>query len=162
MNEKRPPHHVRLAADICVYRQAGDEIQFLLIRRAKPPFEGCWALPGGRLEADETLDQCASRELLEETGLRAVELRHLANFSEPMRDPRERTVSAAYIARVADDAKAVAATDAVAVEWFLTSSLPELAFDHHLILRKALDFLRGHLGLPASEQLINTPGGAGE
>ena len=162
MNKKRPPHHVRIAADICVYRQAGDEIQFLLIRRAKPPFEGCWALPGGRLEADETIDQCASRELLEETGLRAVELQFFANFSEPMRDPRERTVSAAYIARVADDAKAVAATDADAAEWFSISSLPALAFDHHRILQKASDVLQRNLGQLVYGHGMDTPGDAGE
>lgn len=127
---------VRLAVDICVFRrrEAGHEV--LLIRRDKAPFKGSWALPGGRLEADETLDECAVRELEEETGLRPGPLRHFANFSDPDRDPRERTVSAAYIARVASDAKVTAGSDAAAVAWFPVLELPPLAFDHRLILQE--------------------------
>lgn len=138
MKKSDTPHLARLAADICVLRRVDDEVQLLLIQRGKPPFEGYWALPGGRLEADETLDQCAARELLEETGLRPILLRHFANFSDPQRDPRERTVSAAYVARVEDGAKVVAGSDAAEAKWFSITSLPPLAFDHPMIVKTGL------------------------
>lgn len=133
-----PAHYARLATDICVFRQADVSLQILLILRKKAPFEGCWALPGGRLEADETLDQCAVRELQEETGLTPVFIQQFANFSDPQRDSRERTVSAAYIACAATDAVVVAGSDAAFARWFLITSLPALAFDHALILQEGL------------------------
>ena len=138
MKKPDTAHYVRLAVDICVFRKVDLDIQVLLIQRRKYPFQGSWALPGGRLEADESLDQCAVRELLEETGLHAISIRHFANFSEPHRDPRERTVAAAYIARVASDAEVVAGSDASMAKWFSTSDLPPLAFDHKQILQIAL------------------------
>lgn len=127
-------HYLRMAADVCALRRVNGELQILLIRRAKDPFKGCWALPGGRLEADENLDQCAARELEEETGLRAENIRQFATFSEPLRDPRERTVSACYIAWIAESACVRAATDAAEARWFPMSALPKLAFDHANIL----------------------------
>lgn len=142
MKKSGTAHYVRLAADICVFRSLDLDIQTLLIQRRKSPFQGSWALPGGRLEADESLDQCAARELLEETGLRAISLKHFVNFSDPVRDPRERTVAAAYIARVAIDAEVVAGSDASRAKWFSTSDLPPLAFDHKQILQTALTSLR--------------------
>lgn len=131
-------HYLRMAADICALRRLDNDLQILLIRRAKDPYKGCWALPGGRLEADENLDQCAVRELEEETGLRAENIWQFATFSEPLRDPRERTVSACYIAWIADSACAQAASDAAEARWFSFSALPELAFDHDKILEACL------------------------
>jgi 8-oxo-dGTP diphosphatase len=131
-------HYLRMAADVCALRRVNGELQILLIRRAKDPFKGCWALPGGRLEADENLDQCAVRELEEETGLRAENIRQFATFSEPLRDSRERTVSACYIAWIAESACAQAATDAEEARWFPVNALPELAFDHAKVLKACL------------------------
>ena len=132
-------HLLRIAADVCLFRQKNGELQVLLIRRAKAPFAGCWALPGGRLEADETIDACAARELLEETRLHPAWIRHFANYSEPDRDPRERTVSAAYVAFAVDSAAdATAGSDAAAVSWYQVSALPQLAFDHEVILSDAV------------------------
>jgi 8-oxo-dGTP diphosphatase len=130
-----------MAADICALRRLNGDLQILLIRRAKDPFKGCWALPGGRLEADENLDQCAARELEEETGLRAESLRQFATFSEPLRDPRERTVSACYVAWIADTACVQAATDAAEARWFSFRALPALAFDHAEVLTACLRFI---------------------
>jgi 8-oxo-dGTP diphosphatase len=135
-------HYLRMASDICALRRLDGELQILLIRRAKDPFKGCWALPGGRLEADENLDQCAVRELEEETGLKADSVRQFATFSEPLRDPRERTVSACYTAWIADDAVAQAASDATEVQWFSLSALPELAFDHDKVIEACLSSIK--------------------
>jgi 8-oxo-dGTP diphosphatase len=142
MTEPIDDHRVRLAADICVLRSMDGNQQILLIRRGNPPFKGSWALPGGRLEANETLDQCAIRELLEETDLNPTSIDHFANFSDPQRDPRERTVSAAYIAWVASDACPRAGSDAAQIRWFSTSALPPLAFDHDLIIQTCISVLR--------------------
>lgn len=134
-------HYLRMAADICALRRLDGDLQVLLIRRGKDPFKGCWALPGGRLEADENLDQCAVRELLEETGLHPESIRQFATFSEPQRDPRERTVSACYVAWINSTAKVQASSDAAAAGWFPVSSLPDLAFDHGEILETCLSAL---------------------
>jgi 8-oxo-dGTP diphosphatase len=141
MSAANKAHRLRMAADICVLHRLDGVLQVLLIRRAKDPFKGCWALPGGRLEADETLDQCAVRELREETGLHPKSIRQCAIFSEPRRDPRERTVSAAYVAWVDDISEMKAGSDAAVAAWFSTSSLPDLAFDHQMILETCLSDL---------------------
>lgn len=138
MNLTFSGHYMRVAADICALRRSDGELKILLIRRAKDPFKGSWALPGGRLESDENLDQCAVRELEEETGLKVESIRQFATFSEPLRDPRERTVSACYLAWIADDADAQAASDATEVRWFSCNALPELAFDHDEVLKACL------------------------
>ncbi len=138
MGNAGSPHYVRLASDICVFKKSDSGLQLLLIQRRKAPFKGDWALPGGRLEADEDLDQCATRELLEETGLASVFIKHFANFSAPQRDPRERTVSAAYIAQASADAVISAGSDASRVAWVPVSSLPPWAFDHDQIGLSAL------------------------
>ncbi len=141
MSAANQAHRLRMAADICVLHRLDGILQVLLIRRAKGPFKGCWALPGGRLEADENLDQCAVRELREETGLRPESIRQVATFSDPGRDPRERTVSAVYVARVAESAAVRAGSDAKEAVWFTVSSLPDLAFDHKTILETCLSTL---------------------
>lgn len=141
MSNMDKAHRLRMAADICALRRLDGDLQVLLIRRGKDPFKGCWALPGGRLEADENLDQCAVRELREETGLNPESIRQFATFSEPLRDPRERTVSAAYIAWIADTSEINAGSDATVAAWFSISSLPDLAFDHATILEACLSTL---------------------
>jgi len=144
-------HQVRLAADICVFRQRDGLMEILLIKRLKPPFAEEWALPGGHLEAGENLDACAIRELHEETGLRPQSIEHFANFSDPSRDPRGRTVSAAYVAIVSDNSdQAVAGSDAKDACWFSVSSLPGLAFDHELIICRALVWQAGFNARKAS------------
>lgn len=126
-----------LTAD-CVVSDGDGRV--LLVRRGNEPFKGCWALPGGFMEMDETIEQCAVRELREETGLHAtVEMLRLVGvFSVPGRDPRGRTVTAAYALSLPDAvSKAKAGDDAAALDWFPLSALPPLAFDHADILRAA-------------------------
>ena len=111
----------------------------LLIKRGHAPFEGCWAFPGGFLEMDETLEQCARRELKEETGLEAPEhLEELRSFSTVDRDPRGRTITVAFMAEM-PLREVRGADDAAEACWFPLDQLPPLAFDHEDILRVALE-----------------------
>jgi 8-oxo-dGTP diphosphatase len=108
----------------------------LLIRRKNEPYAGAWALPGGFIEMGETLEQSARRELREETGVEIAELVQLQTFGDPGRDPRGRTISVAFLARV-DSVEAKAADDAAEAAWFALDALPALAFDHDQILALA-------------------------
>ncbi len=117
--------------------------QVLLVRRKNPPFRNLWALPGGFLEMDESLQESALRELHEETGISDVKLTQIGAFGNPNRDPRGRVITIAYLGIVkSEQQKAVAGSDASEVAWFSTSDLPELAFDHNDILKKALKELK--------------------
>lgn len=114
----------------------------LLIRRKKPPFEGKWALPGGFIEIDETLEASARRELTEETGVNVGKLVQLATFGDPGRDPRGRTISVVYLARVnAKQIQPRAGDDAAETGWFSLHRPPPLAFDHRQILAQARAYL---------------------
>src|SRR5213593_236457 len=130
--------------DCVVFGFDEGELKVLLIERALEPFKGKWALPGGFVRVDETLDQAARRELNEEAGLKNVFLEQLYTFGEVDRDPRERIVTVAYYALVklaAHETKA--ATDAADARWFPISKIPKLAFDHAPILATALTRLKG-------------------
>ena len=133
-----------LTVDCVVFGFDGGELKVLLIQRGLEPFKGSWALPGGFVRVEETIDDAARRELLEETGLKNVFLEQLYTFGTVDRDPRERVVSVAHYALVKlSDHTAKAATDAAHAEWFPISRLPELAFDHKEIVALALARLRG-------------------
>jgi 8-oxo-dGTP diphosphatase len=133
-----------LTVDCVVFGFDGGDLQVLLIRRGLPPFKDKWALPGGFVRGEETLDEAARRELEEETGLREVFLEQIYTFGSVKRDPRERVVSVAYFALVKPGA-VNAATDAAEAKWFSVRGLPSLAFDHVDILSTALTRLRGKL-----------------
>jgi len=133
-----------LTVDCVVFGLDEDELQVLLIRRGLEPFLGDWALPGGFVHVDESLDAAALRELEEETGLRKLFLEQLFTFGAPARDPRERVVTVAYYALVKlSEHKVRAATDAADAAWFGISDLPTLGFDHAEIVELALTRLRG-------------------
>jgi 8-oxo-dGTP diphosphatase len=108
----------------------------LLIKRAKDPFAGTWALPGGFVAQNERLIDAARRELVEETGVTVTDLEQLYAAGDPGRDPRGWTVSVVFFARV-DMMDAKGADDADAAEWFRLDQLPPLAFDHADILKRA-------------------------
>src|SRR5687768_16100271 len=115
-----------LTVDCVVFGFDEGELKVLLIERALEPFKGKWALPGGFVRVDETVDDAARRELAEETGLKDVFLEQLYTFGAVNRDPRERVVSVAYFALVklaAHDTKA--ATDAAEARWFPISKVPK-------------------------------------
>src|SRR5437879_4429768 len=133
-----------LTVDCVVFGFDDGELKVLLIERGLEPFKGRWALPGGFVRVQETLDDAARRELAEETGLKKVFLEQLFTFGDLDRDPRERVVSVAYYALVKlSDHRAKAATDAANAEWFRVSELPKLAFDHADIVATALARLKG-------------------
>ncbi len=138
-----PYPHPAVTTDIAVFTLREGRLCLLLIQRAEDPHAGAWALPGGFLNMDETLDDCARRELLEETGVEASVLFPFANFSEPDRDPRERVISAAYLALMPFDRMSPRAdSDAAAVRWAPVDDLPPLAFDHADIVKGAIEALR--------------------
>ncbi len=135
-----------LTVDCVVFGMDDEDLKVMLIQRGLPPFEGEWALPGGFVRVDETLDEAARRELEEETGLHKVFLEQLYTFGAVDRDPRERVVSVAYYALVKlGDHRVQAATDAREAAWFPVHDAPSLAFDHAEILGEALARLRGKL-----------------
>lgn len=132
-----------LAVDVVVFALDEDDLQVMLIQRGLPPFVGDWALPGGFVRVDETLEQAASRELREESGLCDIFLEQLYTFGNLDRDPRERVVTVAYYALVnlaGHDVRA--STDARQAAWFPVGELPRLAFDHGRIVAAALQRLR--------------------
>jgi 8-oxo-dGTP diphosphatase len=132
-----------LTVDCVVFGVDDGDLKILLIRRGIPPFAGSWALPGGFVRVDETLEEAARRELREETGLERVYLEQLGAFSALDRDPRERVVSFAFSALVKLALHHVrAATDARDAGWFPVKKLPSLAFDHTGIIASAVRALR--------------------
>ncbi len=138
---------IRLTVDAVVFGYADRTLQLLLIQRKAEPFAGRWALPGGFVRDEESLEAAATRELEEETGARVAYLEQLYTFGAPARDPRGRTVSVAYFGLVAPAAyNLVAATDAADARWFSAGALPALAFDHKAIVATALCRLRAKLG----------------
>ncbi|SEA69364.1 8-oxo-dGTP diphosphatase [Xylanibacter ruminicola] len=110
----------------------------LLIQRGADPFKGAWAFPGGFMNMDETTEQCAIRELEEETGLRVSEVRQIGAYSKVDRDPRGRTITVAYLAVIDKPATVIGQDDAAKAEWFPLSDLPHLAFDHYDIMQDVI------------------------
>jgi len=132
-----------LTVDCVVFGLDDSDLKVMLIQRDFPPFRGKWALPGGFVRLDETLEEAARRELLEETGLEKVFLEQLYTYGAIDRDPRERVVTVAWYALVRlSDHRVMAATDARDAAWFGMDDLPQLAFDHDQILREAYQRLQ--------------------
>ncbi len=135
-----------LTVDCVVFGVDSEELKVMLIQRGQAPFEGTWALPGGFVHVDESLEDAARRELEEETGLNRIFLEQLYTFGAVDRDPRERVVSVAYYALVKlSDHQVRAATDARDAAWFGVHDTPSLAFDHADILQMAQERLRNKL-----------------
>jgi 8-oxo-dGTP diphosphatase len=122
----------------CIVITKEAEPKVLLIERGDEPFKGCWAFPGGFMNMDETTEQCAIRELEEETGLKVNEVHQIGAYSKVDRDPRGRTVTVAYLAIIDAPIAVKGQDDAAKAQWFLLSALPELAFDHDEIMHDAI------------------------
>ena len=115
------------------------EPKVLLIERGADPYKGCWAFPGGFLNMDETTEQCAVRELEEETGMKILGLQQIGAYSKVDRDPRGRTITVAYLAVVDSPCEVIGLDDAAKAQWFPLDGLPKLAFDHEEIMRDAIN-----------------------
>ena len=143
------PNYLNLAVatDVVFFTVRDQKLQICLIERSddnmQTAFANHWALPGGFIHQDETLDECAKRELEEETGIKAESIKQFMNFSAPERDPRRRTISVAYIAIQSSDKLTIkAGSDAKNVSWFEISKIPKnLAFDHNTIIKEAIKAL---------------------
>lgn len=135
-----------VTVDVVMMRLQQRDLQVLLVKRRSWPFEGMWAIPGGFVNIDESLETAAKRELQEETGVQDVYLEQLYTFGDPGRDPRTRVITVMYFALLNSELLHVrAASDAADVGWFSVYDLPPLAFDHAKILDYTLNRLRGKL-----------------
>ena len=133
--------HPSVTTDCVIFGFDGTKLQVLLVERGIDPYKGKWAFPGGFIKMNESCEEGALRELKEETGLTNTYIEQFHTFSEPNRDPRERVITVAYYALVRiQDVKA--GDDATKAEWFALDKVPQLAFDHDRILRRALKHLR--------------------
>jgi len=133
--------HPAVTADCVVFGFDGRELKVLLVERGQEPYKDMWAFPGGFMRIDETAEDCAKRELREETGLELKYVKQLGAFSEVHRDPRERVVTIAFYA-LARRTDVQGGDDAASAQWFVIDDIPQLAFDHDYILRQAMKRLR--------------------
>jgi len=133
-------------ADAAVFKLIDNRWHILLIRRGSDPHKGCWALPGGHMEMNEELGAAAARELMEETGLKDIELKQFHTFSTLKRDPRDRYITTVYTATLKTDQDIIAGSDANDVAWVPFERLKDLpiAFDHSFIITSiisTIDFI---------------------
>ena len=140
-----PKRTVAVTVDIVLFTIVERRLRVLMIRRLAKPFENRYAIPGGFVMENESLDAAAKRELLEETGVDKVYLEQLYTFGEPKRDPRGRVITVAYYALAPSSQTLQAGSDASEAAWFPVDELPTLAFDHDRILQYALERLRNKL-----------------
>jgi 8-oxo-dGTP diphosphatase len=136
------PEATQLTADAVIFAEHDDQLHVLVIRRGWPPYEDCWALPGGYVDPGEDTMQAAYRELREETGLTVAALRLVGVYANPGRDPRGRFVSFAYTTLLDGLREPIAGDDAKSAGWItVNEALSEpsrLAFDHYQIIHDAL------------------------
>jgi 8-oxo-dGTP diphosphatase len=134
-----------VAVDVAMFTVREAALHVALIKMKRPPFEGKWALPGGRIRVDETVEEAATRELEEKAGVRGVWLEQLYTFSDPDRDPQGRCVSVAHLALVPATSQLRTSNNYSAIGWFPADRPPPLAFDHGVMLADAVRRLRARL-----------------
>lgn len=133
--------HPAVTADCVIFGFDGVAIKVLLIQRGIEPYKDKWAFPGGFMQIDETVEECAKRELEEETGLKTTSVEQFYTFSDVNRDPRERVITVAHYALVRLE-EVKGGDDAMSAQWFAMNEIPSLAFDHDRILRMAVNRLK--------------------
>jgi len=140
--------NIEVTVDAIVFGYSKEKgVSILLIKRKYDPFKGSWAIPGGFVLEEESLEEAVARELQEETGVKINYLEQLYTFGKPNRDPRKRIISVAYfgLVKATQFEKLNATTDAEDAQWFNFKQLPSLAFDHQKILNVAIERLRGKM-----------------
>ena len=149
--------NIRVAVDAVIFGYESKSLSVLLIKRGVEPFKDSWALPGGLVLEDESLENAVKRELKEETGVKIDYLEQLYTFGKPNRDPRNRVVSISYFGLVRPNHFTIKAdTDADEAQWFPINKIPKLAFDHKVILNMAKKRLQGKLQYqPIGFDLLN-------
>ena len=130
-----------VTADCVVFGFDGRELKVLLIERGNEPCKGKWAFPGGFMNMDESAEECALRELKEETGLDITDIRQFGAFTAVDRDPRGRTITIAFYS-LAPNTEVHGGDDAAKARWWAIDKVPQLAFDHDFILRQAMQRIR--------------------
>ncbi len=130
MTEHREKTRMLVAVDCIIFGFDGEHMKILLIKRGFEPEEGKWSLMGGFIEAHESLDEAANKILFQLTGLKGVYLEQLHAFGHPNRDP-ERTISVAYFALIDILKYENKLHENYHAEWFVTTEMPELIFDHN-------------------------------
>jgi len=141
-----------VTVDVVVLTLADNRLHVLLVQRGVPPFEGMWAIPGGFKRPEETLDEAAARELLEETGIDGASLlRQFGAYGDPERDPRMNVVTVAYLVVLREVKGILGGTDATAAALIpvadAVAGKVALAFDHARILADALERVHVDLAL---------------
>jgi len=137
-----------VAVDVAVFTVLSRALHVLLVELRGGPFAGHWALPGGRVRLDESLDAAAARELAAQTGLDDIYLEQLYTFGTPGRDPASRVVSVGYVALIAHGGRfppRPAGDKYAAVAWRPVAALPPLAYDHATVVATATSRLRAKL-----------------
>lgn len=149
--------HPAVTTDCVIFGFDGTSINILLIERGIEPYIGTWALPGGFLNMDETVEEGAKRELHEETNVEDVYLEQFHVFSTVDRDPRERVLTVAFFALVSKDKfEIITSDDANNAQWYEWNNLPHLAFDHAEIIRMAREKLQEKLRIsPIAFKLLD-------
>ena len=138
-----------LTTDCAVFAKENNQWQILLIQRKHEPYKDHWALPGGFLDMDETVEQCVRRELKEETGIEVENVEQVLTASKVDRDPRGRVISVIFYsifdkqkptgeAGLPAETTVKAGDDASIAKWFNINALPELAFDHDELMKMIL------------------------
>jgi len=148
-----------LTIDCVIFGYTEGQLSILLLQRKEAPFAESWTLPGGFLNLDETCAQAANRVLSSKTGIGGVFQEQLFTFDDPDRDPRGRVLSVAYYALVNAEHYAIAAGQAASdIAWWPWEQLPELGFDHAVIIEKAIDRLRSKvMWQPIGFELLRQP-----
>lgn len=147
--------HPAVTTDCVILTFHEEKLKILLIRRGIEPYKGEWALPGGFLKMDESAEECAKRELREETGVTGSTIKQFYTFTRPDRDPRERVITIAFYALMRWQ-HAEGADDAEFADWLPVDQLPPLAFDHAEIVKLALETIRRDIFFePVGFDLLN-------
>lgn len=142
--------HPSVTTDCVIFGFDGNAVKVLLIERGGEPYKGCWAFPGGFLEMEESAEEGAKRELMEETGLTTAFVKQFHAFSAPDRDPRERVLTIAYYSLVRlSEVKGM--DDAKEAKWFALDEVPKLAFDHDEMLRLAKEDISKEIRLATKD-----------